>query len=315
MSFSSRKTDFLLVRLHSLGDVVLCAPAVAAMAARGSTAFLTRSAFLPVVERFVEGVVPLGCDGGVMDLRRAAGNHGSIRVADLQSNIATRLAFHGASRFVVDRGLRRKILALGASAGTMEYRASSFLEVAGFPGDPEPGLSRRAWPPGDSFRVGLVTGGRWPMKALPEGTIAELARLYCDLDRARVYLIGDIGDHQAAERVRAACGGRSVRNVCGEGDIGALIARLEGLDLVVSPDSGPGHLAMALGVRTHVVFTSTSPAFGFWKPVPGRMDQVAGLPCRPCHRHGGRRCPLGVEFCRKRLVPLEIYMNSRRHVS
>lgn len=311
MSFSSLKTDFLLVRLHSLGDLVLCAPAAAAMAARGSTAFLTRTAYLPVVERFEGTVVPLGCDGGAPSLRRTAANLGNERVADLQNNIATRLAFPGAPRFRVDRRLRRRIVAMGSSAGEMEYRADSFLRVTGFTGDSEPRLSRRKWPPPDQFSVGLVTGGRWPLKALPEGVLAELARLYCDIDRARVFLLGDAGDRGAGERVRAACGERAVTNVCGEGDVGSLIERLEGLDLVVSPDSGPGHLAMALGVRTHVVFTSTSPALGFWRLSPGLAEQVAGLPCRPCHRHGGRKCPLGVSFCRTRLVPRSIYMNSR----
>jgi ADP-heptose:LPS heptosyltransferase len=312
MNSSSPRTDYLLVRLHSLGDLVLAAPAAAAAASRGSAAFLTRRALIPVVERFAFGVVPLACDPGLAPLLKAASEIRAGAVADLQNNLATRLAFPGAGRFSVNRRLRRSILSLGSSRGGMPYRAEEFLKAAGLAGDPVPRLDRRGFPREDEFSVGLVVGGRWPMKSLPEGVAAELARLYCDRDRAAVFLIGDTGDHPAGERIRTACGGRRVSNLCGEGGTGTLLSRLEAMNLVVSPDSGPAHAARALGVRTLVVFTSTSPELGFWRNSPGETFMVSGVPCRPCHRHGGRRCPLATEACRRRLVPGEIYATSRR---
>ena len=312
MNCSSHRTDYLLVRLHSLGDVVLAAPAAAAMAGAGSVAFLTRTSLIPVVRRFRPGIVPIGSDGGFRALGRAAEGCGTERIADLQNNLATRIAFPRAERFRFDRGARRRVIALGQSSRPMQYRAEAFLHAAGFPeADPVPRLERHAQPREDTFRVGLVTGGRWPMKALPEGVLAELVRLYTDIDGAEVFLIGDRSDRATADRVLEMSGRRRVRNVCGEGDIETLLTRLEGMNLVVSPDSGPGHLAKALGVRTLIVFTSTSSSLGFWKPSPGDFHEVPGVPCRPCHRHGGRKCPLGVSACRKRLVPLEIHRISR----
>lgn len=308
MNCSSQKTDFLLVRLHSLGDVVLAAPAASAAVAHGSVVFLTRTAFLPVVRRFKGGVTPIGCDGGFFSLISAIAGHRSGNIVDLQNNISTRLAFPGAKRFRFDRALRRRIVALGQNSGEMPYRAEAFLKTTGFPdSDPEPRLERLAGPQPDGFSVGIVTGGRWPLKALPEAVVAELARLFCDLDRARVFLIGDRSDRPEAEGIRDSCGDRDVLNVCGEGDVGALLTRLEGLDLLVSPDSGPGHLARGLGVPTMVVFTSTSQRLGFWRPSEKGYHEVPGVPCSPCHRHGGRECPLGVAACRTRLVPREIH--------
>jgi len=52
-----------------------------------------------------------------------------------------------------------------------------------------------------------------------------------------------------------------------------------------------------------VVFTSTSPALGFW-PAEGSYGPSA--PCSPCHRHGGAGCRLGHEDCRDSLLPLDI---------
>lgn len=308
MNCSSQKTDFLLVRLHSLGDVVLAAPSARAAAVHGSVAFLTRTAFLPVIRRFQGDVTPIGCDGGFFSLFRATSGHRGGRIVDLQNNLSTKLAFPGAKRFHFDRTMRRRIIALGQGAGEMPCRTEAFLKAAGFPdADPEPRLERLAEPSQDCFSVGMVTGGRWPLKALPNAVVAEVARLFCDLDLARVFLIGDRSDRSEAESIRDSCGDREVLNVCGEGDVGALLSRLEGLDLLVSPDSGPGHLARGLGVPTMVVFTSTSQRLGFWKRSPKGCHEVPGVPCRPCHRHGGRECPLGVAACRTRLVPREIH--------
>jgi len=296
------------VRLHSLGDVVLAAPAAAALAERGSASFIVRRAYLPVVERFHPRVTPIGCDGGPGALRSDSAGHGSKGVVDLQNNLATRLAFPRAKRFRVNRGLRRRITALGAASGAMAYRAESFLEVAGCGGDPAPKLERRRQPSEDAFRVGLVAGGRWPLKTIPADVLSELARLFHDMNRAEVHLIGDRRDAARAEMVIERSGGRSgVFNFCGEGDTGALISRLEGLDLVISPDSGPAHLARALGVPTLVVFTSTSPELGFWSRDTKGFHMVDMVPCRPCHRHGGSKCPQVVPACRNRLVPREIH--------
>lgn len=308
MNSSSLKTDILLIRLHSLGDVVLAAPTAAAAAECGRAAFLTRTVFLPVVSRFPGIVTPIGCDGGIPALLRAAAGHRTGRTVDLQNSISTRLAFPGAARFKFDRALRRRIIALGPSAGEMPYRAKAYLETAGFPdADTLPRLVRKGFPRNDAFHVGIVTGGRWPLKSLPETVTAELARLFCDLGGASVHLIGDRRDLPESARVLDSCGDRNVVNECGEGDIEALLARLEGLHLLVSPDSGPGHLAMALGVPTLVVFTSTSGSLGFWKCRDSCRHEVPGVPCRPCHRHGGTVCPLGVAACRTRLVPREIH--------
>lgn len=310
MRCSSPKTDFLLVRLHSLGDVVLAAPAAAAAAGGGTASFLTRTVYLPVVERFHPELVALGCDEGPFALRRAARNHGKQGVADLQANIATFLAFPRAKRFRFSRKTRRGITGMGASFGRMPLRSQAFLETAGFSGDPDPRIERRGPPVEGRFRVGLVAGGRWPMKAVPEGVLEELARLFCDLDRAEVFLLGEASDRAAADRILKRCAGRSVWNACGEGDMNALLNRLEGLHLLVSPDSGPAHLARALGVPTMVVFTSTSPELGFWKTDAPGTHMVEGVPCRPCHRHGGTACPLDAEACRKRLVPAEVRLKS-----
>ena len=66
--------------------------------------------------------------------------------------------------------------------------------------------------------------------------------------------------------------------------------------MVVSNDSGPAHLAAALGRPLVVLFGPTAP--GRWAPTgPAVRVLYENLPCSPCSNHGSSRCPLGTHAC------------------
>ncbi|MBI4179128.1 glycosyltransferase family 9 protein [bacterium] len=84
-------------------------------------------------------------------------------------------------------------------------------------------------------------------------------------------------------------------------DIPDLMRTISSCHAVISCDSGPAHLAAALGKPVLVLFFSTDPArtipLGpFVRPV------VAEVPCRPCFL---RKCPIGY-LCRDALTPPQI---------
>jgi len=204
-------------------------------------------------------------------------------------------------RFRMNRKLRHEIL--GGSSDMMPFRSSEFLMVAGFNDDADPVLERRKVSTDDRLRIGIVVGGRWRLKSIPDSVISEVSRLIIDLHDAEVILLGDEKDRTEAEETAASVGRECIEVIAGDGGTGNLIERIETLDLLISPDSGPAHLAKALGVPVLVVFTSTSPALGFWREEYSGNFMVKGLHCRPCHRHSGKSCPTGTEMCRRGLVP------------
>jgi heptosyltransferase-2 len=73
---------------------------------------------------------------------------------------------------------------------------------------------------------------------------------------------------------------------------------------IVTNDSAPQHLASAMGTPTLTIFGPTVPEFGFG-PLAERHAVAGhdGLSCRPCHRHGPERCPLGHWRCMRELGP------------
>jgi lipopolysaccharide heptosyltransferase I len=84
--------------------------------------------------------------------------------------------------------------------------------------------------------------------------------------------------------------------------------------LVIANDSGPMHLASAMGVRTVAIFGPTDPnRLGPYFPETGLVISK-GLECQPCMK---RRCPIGT-LCMTELDPKTVFeesfsfMNGRR---
>jgi|GEM_PF-958664 len=71
---------------------------------------------------------------------------------------------------------------------------------------------------------------------------------------------------------------------------------------VVSTDSGPFHLAVALNIPTLGIFGPTTKELGFMAPF-SKVSYLENstLNCRPCHVHGGNSCPKKHFRCMKDL--------------
>lgn len=100
---------------------------------------------------------------------------------------------------------------------------------------------------------------------------------------------GSDGERALAESLARATGGTSL---AGCTDLPTLAAVLEAATLCVANDSGPMHLAAALGTPTVGIFGSTSPA---WTAPRGPLVRTVGpapVPCSPCFL---RECPYARE--------------------
>jgi len=74
--------------------------------------------------------------------------------------------------------------------------------------------------------------------------------------------------------------------------------------LVISHDTGTAHLAAAFRKPTGVLWGNTVPAFGMtpWQ-TPHLNLEVPGLSCRPCSKLGFAKCPRGHHNCMRALTP------------
>jgi lipopolysaccharide heptosyltransferase II len=105
--------------------------------------------------------------------------------------------------------------------------------------------------------LAIHPGAIWPTKRWPVEKFAEIANRF----DGSVVVVGSAGERTLAARivdVRAARK-RPALNLAGETTLKQLAALLIAMDVLVSNDSGPMHLAAALGTPVVGIFTCTSP--------------------------------------------------------
>jgi heptosyltransferase-2 len=134
-----------------------------------------------------------------------------------------------------------------------------------------------------AIQLGAAFG---PSKLWPEAQLADLARRLEDGGTPVVFL-GGPGSAPLARAVEAALG-RPARSLVGRDHPGVLPALLAEFALLVAPDSGPAHVAAAVGTPVVTLFGPTDPRLT--APVgDGHAALWTRPPCAPCFRP---RCPI-----------------------
>jgi len=146
--------------------------------------------------------------------------------------------------------------------------------------------------------VALAPGSAWGTKRWPY-YVALAKRLADDF---RIAIIGSNADSGIAKEIAGEVAAESVIDATGSLSLLASAELIARAQAIVTNDSAPQHLASAMGTPTLSIFGPTVPEFGFG-PLAERHIVAGhdGLSCRPCHRHGPQRCPLGHWRCMREL--------------
>ncbi|OHB81257.1 MAG: lipopolysaccharide heptosyltransferase II [Planctomycetes bacterium RBG_16_64_10] len=125
-------------------------------------------------------------------------------------------------------------------------------------------------------------------------------------DQYAIVLFGSAQEASLVGQIAAALrqhGVTDVDNLAGRTSIATLLSMLAGLDLLITNDSGPMHIAAALGVPSVAIFGSTN----HLETCPWRHPRSVivrhDLPCAPCMQ---RRCPLKHHACMEAIEPQEV---------
>ncbi len=301
----------LALRPRALGDVVLTTPALRALARghRGATLdVVTERPYAPLLaglpevarvwtlDRTLSGTLTLG-----RELRRqrydlAVDFFGNPRTAQLVglSGAPIRAGYDLRGR----RGVYtlRVARSVAPERGAREYAAAVHVRLAVAAGGVADGLDTRI-ALSDEARaeaarviaasgvinpartIGLIAAGTWATKTWPRSHAAVLARGLMGVGWEVLALVGPGESAVAATLTRLAPGVR-VLPAC---DVAALAAVIARLAAVAGTDSGPRHLAVALGVPSFAWFGPTHP--DTWSPPDPRHGYWwTALPCRGCDR-------------------------------
>jgi lipopolysaccharide heptosyltransferase I len=147
----------------------------------------------------------------------------------------------------------------------------------------------------------LHPAARWPTKLWTPEAFAAVGDALADHLGASLVITGSAGDASAAEAVRAHMR-RPALNLAGRTPLLTLAAILRQAAVMVTVDSGPMHLAAALGTPLVALFGPTAPSrTGPYGADLCRVLRAADLPCVPCL---SRRCRIASErLCMRSLDP------------
>ena len=154
----------------------------------------------------------------------------------------------------------------------------------------------------DELWLGLNPGAEYgPAKRWPAEHFIAAARQVSAAAKVRWLVFGGKGDLALAGQISAALG-EPARNVAGQTTLRELMALLHSCRVLLTNDTGPMHLAAALGTPVVVPFGSTSPELtGPGLPGDSRHQLLrTAVPCAPCFL---RECP--IDFRCLRGIPPE----------
>ena len=136
-------------------------------------------------------------------------------------------------------------------------------------------------------RVVIHYGTSWKTKLWPVESWGELAsRLYDELGFLPVLTWGSEEEREAARAIRKLSGNRA-ELWPRRGTLAELVALLSRADLVIGGDTGPVHIAAAVGTSTVSLFRVTDPSRNGPRG-PGHIRLKSPLDCSPCLR---KDCP------------------------
>lgn len=150
-------------------------------------------------------------------------------------------------------------------------------------------------------RVALLPVSRWQTKNWPVPHWIELAGRLHNAGQESIYLLGGPEDRMVCDEIEGGSG-VPVVNLAGRMTLVETCGFLKEVDLLIANDSGPVHMAAAVGTRCLVMFGPTDPA----RTGPyGKTHRVLkkSMSCAPCM---SRRCRIGTHACLNDLAPQEV---------
>ena len=316
----------LVARLDSVGDLLVTGPAVRAVAGTAARVTLLvgrgrseAARLLPGVDDVIEFEAPwVVPDAPPLDPTAALGLVETLRAARLDAALVV-TSFHQSA---LPLALLLRMAGVGwVGAISEDYpgslldlrhrvpeelaeseRALSLARAAGFPAPGPATLAVR----GPLPDVGAHTGPG-PYLVFHPGADAEARRPTAEHSRSlvaglveaghRVLVTGSPGERTLTGYVAA---GRA-RDLGGALRLAELAAVLEGAEVLVAPNTGPAHLAAAVGTPVVSLFAPVVPPVK-WAPY-GVPTVLLGDQDAPCRETRARRCPVPGHPCLSSITP------------
>lgn len=320
-NFFMRKTKFLIIRLSSIGDIVLTSPLIRCLKQQVEDAeihFVTRSKYsdLVLANPYIDKIHFLDRHLGFLLQELATVKPDYI--IDLHRNFRSyRIKRHlGIPAYSFNKLNIRKWLRVQFGIDLLPEvhivdRYFKTLTPFGVHSDgkgldyfiPEGKQYNFSRLP-DLFKKGYLTfiiGGTYHTKRLPVGKVISICRKI----NVPVILIG--GKQEVPESLLIGREtGNHILNLTGKTTLSESASLIRDARLVLTNDTGMMHIAAAFGKKILSFWGNTIPKLGMSPYLPhsaSKIMEVEGLSCRPCSKLGFQKCPRKHFRCMNDLDP------------
>jgi ADP-heptose:LPS heptosyltransferase len=304
-----KKTKFLIIRLSSIGDIVLTSPLVRCLKKQVENAeihFVTKSKYSDLLagNPYIYKIHFLNDHFG--ELLKELKSEKADYIIDLHQNFRSLWIkrYLGISSFSFNKLNLKKWIRIRFGIDLLPaqhvveryFRTISSFHVV--PDDkgldyfiPE-GLEFPSENLPEEFRNGYIAfiiGGTYATKRLPVEKILTL----CMAIRHPVILIGGPNEKEMGEIVCQKAG-NLVLNLAGKTSINESASLVRDSRIVLTNDTGMMHIAAAFGKKILSFWGNTIPKLGMSPYMPhtdSKMLEVQNLSCRPCSKLGYQKCP------------------------
>ena len=304
-----KKTKFLIIRLSSIGDIVLTSPLIRCLKEQVEHAeihFVTKSKYgeLLIANPNIDKIHFLNQD--ISQLLQELKNEKFDYIVDLHRNFRSfRIKQHLQvpafsfnklnilkwlrvrlridllpQQHVVDRYFQTvKYLHVFPDAKGLEY----FIpEDHPYDFSSLPELFRPGY-------IAFIIGGTYLTKRLPVDKVIEICK---NIDLP-VVLIGGKQEIPESDLI-IQNGGPHILNLTGKTTVNESASLVKNANIVLTNDTGMMHIAAAFNKKILSFWGNTIPKLGMapYRPhLSSRILQVEGLACRPCSKLGYQKCP------------------------
>lgn len=314
---------FLVIRLSSIGDIVLASPVLRCLKNQVKGAevhFLTKSSFKKVTEANPYVSKFFYYDNNMDELIKSLKAEGYDYIIDLHNNIRTLRIKRSLKKktFTIDKLNWQKFLLTTFRINVMPgkhitKRSLQTVESFGVKDDglgldyfifPKDGIAISELPAthAEGF-VAIAIGASYFTKRLPVHKLKEL----CSKIDKPIILLGGKEDEDNGAMI-AAVDPVKIYNACGRYNLNQSADIVKKASLVISNDTGLQYIACAFKKQVLAIWGGTSPKLDvepFYGDIflsqqgnpPYENIIVPNLWCQPCSKFGKKKCPLGHFKC------------------
>ena len=325
---------FLIIRLSSIGDIILTTPLVRALRKAYPNSlidYLVKEEFLDLLQNnpHIDNVYSINPRNGLKEIlrwRKKIKSNEYTFILDLHRSIRSILMTIWLGRVELgklNKNLFKRIVLVKLGINLYKpiipvtqryFDAAKRLDLV------DDGLGTELFHDGKiptkitnslenkNFIVMAPGEGYFTKRWLPE-YFAKLADKLIDKYNAEVYLIGSSADRKVCSEIRQSMN-NYVHDLSGKYSILETSAIIDASDALITNDTGMMHVAVSQKKPVLAFFGSTTEELGFFPY--GKKYKVLenkDLNCRPCSHVGRDKCPKGHFKCMKEISP-ELAYNS-----